>query len=253
MLGESFKYAAPLCGTLGYSAQDAAVALGLMANSGIKSSQAGTTLKTALANLSAPTKKQAGEMERLGISMTNADGTMKSLAQLTDSLRSSFSELSEAEQTAAASTIFGKEAMSGMLAIINASQADVDSLTQSIYGSAGAAQRMAEIKLDNMNGQLVLMKSAWDALKTSVGEQFTPAMRDLYKVGTDVFTGVDQFVQDSPGVVGAVTGVVGSVAALTAGITAYTAVTKVAKALDLAAMFTGPAGIILGEIGRAHV
>ena len=228
MLGESFKYAAPLCGTLGYSAQDAAVALGLMANSGIKSSQAGTTLKTALANLSAPTKAQAGEMERLGISMTNADGTMKSLAQLTDSLRSSFSELSEAEQTAA----------------------DVDSLTQSIYGSAGAAQRMAEIKLNNMNGQLVLMKSAWDALKTSVGEQFTPAMRDLYKVGTDVFTGVDQFVQDSPGVVGAVTGVVGSVAALTAGITAYTAVTKVAKALDLAAMFTGPAGIILG-VGAA--
>ncbi len=250
MLGESFKYAAPLCGTLGYSAQDAAVNLGLMANSGIKGSQAGTTLKTALANLSAPTKAQAGEMERLGISMTNADGTMKSLAQLTDSLRSSFSELSEAEQTAAASTIFGKEAMSGMLAIINASQADVDSLTQSIYGSAGAAQRMAEIKLNNMNGQLVLMKSAWDALKTSVGEQFTPAMRDLYKVGTDVFTGVDQFVQDSPGVVGAVTGVVGSVAALTAGITAYTAVTKVAKALDLAAMFTGPAGIILG-VGAA--
>ena len=78
------------------------MALGLMANSGIKSSQAGTTLKTALANLSAPTKAQAGEMERLGISMTNADGTMKSLAQLTDSLRSSFSELSEAEQTAAA-------------------------------------------------------------------------------------------------------------------------------------------------------
>ena len=125
MLGESFKYAAPLCGTLGYSAQDAAVNLGLMANSGIKGSQAGTTLKTALANLSAPTKKQAGEMERLGISMTNADGSMKSLAQLTTTLRSSFSELSEAEQTAAASTIFGKEAMSGMLAIINASQADV--------------------------------------------------------------------------------------------------------------------------------
>lgn len=168
MLGESFKYAAPLCGTLGYSAQDAAVALGLMANSGIKSSQAGTTLKTALANLSAPTEKQAAVMDDLNISMTNTDGTMKTMMDLTKNLRSAFSGLSEAEQASAASTIFGKEAMSGMLAIINASQADFDSLTQSIYGSAGAAQRMAEIKLDNMNGQLTLMKSASEDRKSVV-------------------------------------------------------------------------------------
>lgn len=250
MLGESFKYAAPLCGTLGYSAQDAAVALGLMANSGIKSSQAGTTLKTALANLSAPTEKQAAVMDDLNISMTNTDGTMKTMMDLTKNLRSAFSGLSESERTAAASTIFGKEAMSGMLAIINASQADFDSLTQSIYGSAGAAQRMAEIKLDNMNGQLTLMKSASDALKTSIGEQFTPAMRELFAVGTDVFTGMDEFVRKSPEAVGAITGVVGAVALLTTGMTAYTAVTKAAKALDLAAMFTGPGAIILG-VGAA--
>ena len=250
MLGESFKYVAPLCGTLGYSAQDAAVNLGLMANSGIKASQAGTTLKTALANMSAPTDKQAAAMDRLDISMTNTDGTMKTMMELTQNLRSSFAGLSEAEQTAAASTIFGKEAMSGMLAIINASQADFDSLTQSIYGSAGAAQRMAEIKLDNMNGQLTLMQSASDALKTSIGEQFTPAARELLAVGTDIFTGMDEFVRESPEAVGAITGVVGAVALLTAGMTAYTAVTKVAKALDLAAMFTGPGALILG-VGAA--
>lgn len=250
MLGESFKYVAPLCGTLGYSAQDAAVNLGLMANSGIKASQAGTTLKTALANMSAPTDKQAAAMDRLDISMTNTDSTMKTMMELTQNLRSSFAGLSEAEQTAAASTIFGKEAMSGMLAIINASQADFDSLTQSIYGSAGAAQRMAEIKLDNMNGQLTLMQSASDALKTSIGEQFTPAARELLAVGTDIFTGMDEFVRESPEAVGAITGVVGAVALLTAGMTAYTAVTKVAKALDLAAMFTGPGALILG-VGAA--
>lgn len=250
MLGESFKYVAPLCGTLGYSAQDAAVNLGLMANSGIKASQAGTTLKTALANMSAPTDKQAAAMDRLDISMTNTDGSMKTMMELTQNLRSAFAGLSEAEQTAAASTIFGKEAMSGMLAIINASQADFDSLTQSIYGSAGAAQRMAEIKLDNMNGQLTLMQSASDALKTSIGEQFTPAARELLAVGTDIFTGMDEFVRESPEAVGAITGVVGAVALLTAGMTAYTAVTKVAKALDLAAMFTGPGALILG-VGAA--
>ena len=133
MLGESFKYVAPLAGTLGYSAQDTAVMLGLMANSGIKASQAGTTLRTAITNLASPTKEQAAEMERLGISLTDTNGQMLPMLDMVGNLRGAFSGMSEAEQPAAASTIFGKEAMSGMLAIINASESDYQSLTQSIY------------------------------------------------------------------------------------------------------------------------
>ena len=114
LMGETFKYVAPLCGTLVYSAEDAAIAIGLMANSGIKGSQAGTALKTALANMAAPTDKMAGAMEELGISMVDSAGNSKSLMEVMQNLRTSFADLSETEQTAYASMIFGKEAMSGM-------------------------------------------------------------------------------------------------------------------------------------------
>ena len=195
MLGESFKYAAPLCGTLGYEAEDTAVMLGLMANSGIKASQAGTTLRTALANLVSPTKEQAAEMERLGLSLTDSSGQMLPLLTLAESLRDRFSDMSQAEQSAAASALFGKEAMSGMLAIINASEADFNSLTDSIYNSAGAAQRMADIKLDNLAGDLTLLQSAADGLSLSIGEQFMPQARGLVQAGTGVITFVNQLIE----------------------------------------------------------
>ena len=134
MLGESFKYTAPLAGTLGYTAEDTAVMLGLMANSGIKASQAGTTLRTAISSLVSPTKEQAAEMERLGLSLTDSSGQMLPLLTLAGNLRDRFSDMSQAEQSAAASALFGKEAMSGMLAIINASEADFSGLPSSAPG-----------------------------------------------------------------------------------------------------------------------
>ncbi len=198
MLGESFKYVAPLAGTLGYSAQDTAVALGLMANSGIKAGQAGTTLRTALTNLVSPTEAQAAEMERLGLSLTDSNGQMLPMLDMVGNLRGAFSGMSEAQQSAAASTIFGKEAMSGMLAIINASEADYQSLTQSIYNSAGAAQRMAEIKLDNLAGDLTLMQSAADGLGLTIGEVFMPQIRGLVQAGTGVLTWVNKMIEAHP-------------------------------------------------------
>ena len=120
MLGESFKYVAPVAGAMKYSVEDTSLALGLMANSSIKGSMAGTALKTSLANMAAPTNSMAEAMDKYGISLTDGSGNMKTLKGVMDNLRSSLGGLSETEQTAAASTIFGKEAMSGMLAIINA-------------------------------------------------------------------------------------------------------------------------------------
>lgn len=250
MLGESFKYVAPLAGTLGYSAQDAAVALGLMANSGIKAGQAGTTLRTALTNLVSPTEAQAAEMERLKISLTDSNGQMLPMLDMVGNLRGAFSSMSEAQQSAAASTLFGKEAMSGMLAIINASEADYQSLTQSIYNSAGAAKQMAEIKLDNLSGDLTLMQSAADGLGLTIGEVFMPQIRGLVQAGTGVLTWVNEMIEAHPVMAKAILGAAGAVGILTTGIVAYNAAKKVMAAIDLAALFTGPVGPILA-VGAA--
>lgn len=249
LLGESFKYVAPLCGTLGYEAEDAAIALGLMANSGIKGSQAGTTLKTAIANLAAPTEKQAAEMERLGISLTDTNGQMLPMLDMVGNLRGAFSGMSEAEQSAAASTIFGKEAMSGMLAIINASEADYQSLTQSIYNSAGAAEHMAGIKLDNLNGDLTLMQSAADGLSLTIGEEFMPQIRGLVQAGTGVIGFMDELIQEHPVLTKVIMGTAGAIGATTAAIVAYNGVKKAMSAFDLASLFTGPVGPILAVAG----
>jgi len=179
LMGETFKYVAPLCGTLGYSAEDAAIAIGLMANSGIKGSQAGTALKTALANMAAPTDKIAGAMEDLGISMVDSAGNSKTLMEVMQGLRTSFADLSETEQAAAASTIFGKEAMSGMLAIINASDEEFAKLTESIYDCEGAAESMAATMQDNLQGQLTILMSGVEGLGIAVFEKLQEPLKEL--------------------------------------------------------------------------
>ena len=140
MLGESFKYVAPVAGAMNYSVEDTSLALGLMANASIKGSMAGTALKTSLANMAAPTDSMAEAMDKYGISLTDSEGNMKSLRGVIDNLRGSLGGLSETEQTAAASTIFGKEAMAGMLAIINASEEDYNKLSTAIDNSKDAAE-----------------------------------------------------------------------------------------------------------------
>lgn len=179
LLGESFKYAAPVAGALGYSAEDTAIALGLMANAGIKGSQGGTALRSSLSRLIKPTDDAAALMEQYGLSMTNADGSMKSLGEVMEMLRTKMGGLSEAEQTQAAATLFGQEAMSGMLAVINASDSDYEKLTSAIYGADGAAQQMADTMLDNLSGQLTLFKSALEGLAIQFGEILMPYIKQF--------------------------------------------------------------------------
>ncbi|MDO4831554.1 MAG: phage tail tape measure protein, partial [Clostridia bacterium] len=160
MLGESFKYVAPLAGTMGYSVEDVSVALGLMANASVKGSMAGTSLKTALSNLASPTQQMAEVMDKYKISISDTNGNALPLIDVLKQLREKFGTLSETEQTAAASTLFGKEAMSGMLAIINASDSDFKKLTENINNADGAAQSMADTMQDNLQGQITILKSA---------------------------------------------------------------------------------------------
>lgn len=177
MLGESFKYVAPVAGAMNYSVEDTSLALGLMANASIKGSMAGTALKTSLANMASPTESMAAAMDKYNISLTKSDGSMKSLGEVITNLRSSLGGLSETEQTAAASTIFGKEAMAGMLAIINASEEDYNKLSTAIYNADGAAQDMSDTMLDNLEGSMTLMQSAVEGVQNSFGQRLTPYIR----------------------------------------------------------------------------
>ena len=177
MLGESFKYVAPVAGSLGYSAEDTAIALGLMANAGIKGSQAGTALRTMMTNMIKPTDAAANAMQEYGLSMTNSDGTMKTYGQVMDMLREKLGGLDEATQAQVATTIFGKEAMSGALAIINASDKDYQNLTKAIYSADGAANQMAQTMLNNLSGQITLLKSALEGLAIQFGEILMPYIK----------------------------------------------------------------------------
>lgn len=196
MLGESFKYVAPVAGAMKYSVEDTSLALGLMANSSIKGSMAGTALKTSLANMAAPTNSMAEAMDKYGISLTDGSGNMKTLKGVMDNLRSSLGGLSETEQTAAASTIFGKEAMSGMLAIINASEQDYNDLSNAIGNSKDAAQDMADTMLDNLAGSMTLMQSAVEGVQNSFGQRLTPYVRGFVDSITDAMPAVTVALND---------------------------------------------------------
>ena len=179
MLGESFKYVAPVAGALGYSVEDVNLALGLMANSGIKASQAGTTLRGALTRLAKPTGEVQGVMKKYGISLTDTKGNMLPLRDVMGQLREKFSTLSKAEQAQAATTLFGKNAMSGMLAIINSSEKDWNKLANAIDNADGTAEKMAGTMLDNLGGQLTLLKSALEGLAIRIGEVLMPTIRKI--------------------------------------------------------------------------
>ena len=179
MMGETFKYAAPIAGALGYSAEDTALAIGLMANAGIKSSQAGTSLRKMMTELSGEIKIAGEAIGTVTIQTTNADGSMRELSDILMDCREAFSHLSESEKAAAAEALVGKTAMSGFLAIMNASEADVNMLSEAIANCDGVSQQMADTMQDNLEGQLTILKSQLQELAISFGEILIPAIRGI--------------------------------------------------------------------------
>lgn len=177
MMGQTFKYVAPLAGTLGYSVEDVSTAIGLMANSGIKATQAGTSLRALLTRLAKPTKQSQQAMDDLGISMTNADGSMRPLGELLNDMRGKFENLTESEKTMYGAMLAGQNGMSGFLAIMNATTQDVEKLTKAIDGSEGAAHNMAETMQDNLAGQLKILKSQLEGVAIQIGEQLMPYIK----------------------------------------------------------------------------
>ncbi|HGH5486468.1 TPA: phage tail tape measure protein [Staphylococcus pseudintermedius] len=202
-LGEAFKYVAPVAGSFGFSVEDTSIALGLMANSGVKASQAGTALKSMMTKLAKPTGEAKKTMESLGISITDSEGKMLPFRDIMDQLRGSLGGLSKAQQSAAVKTLFGQEAMSGILPIINASDEDYQKLTKSIDNSAGASKRMSDEMEGGIGGSIRKMKSAIESMAISIGDVLAPHIRraaDFLAMLADKFTSMPGWVKT--GVVG---------------------------------------------------
>ncbi|SHH05841.1 phage tail tape measure protein [Tepidibacter thalassicus] len=180
MLGESFKYVAPVAGSLGYTAKETALALGLMANAGIKASNSGTALRSIMTRLVKPTKESGTAMDMLGITIKDATtGKMKPFIQIMEELREKFKDLTPDQQAFYAAQIAGKEAMSGLLAIVNASEKDYMKLASAIEESKGKAKEMAKTMQDNLQGQLTKLKSALEGAAISIGETLMPMITKL--------------------------------------------------------------------------
>ena len=267
MMGASFKYVAPLCGSLGYSAEDAAIALGLMANSGIKADMAGTSLRNVLQRLAKPTKESGTAMNMLGLSLTDSNGRMYSLLEIMQQLRGAMGEVKipmdefnqlceeldaqlesgaitqkvyndeldllterafgaeKAEQAKAAAMLGGARALSGLLAISNATDEDFNNLTAAIYGAEGAAKSMADIMLDNLGGDMTLLQSKLEGVQLAIYEKFEPAMRAGIEVLSKLLDVISWIVDNSEGFVAALT-VMGS------AIAAYIAYTTAIKVME---------------------
>lgn len=179
MMGETFKYCAPIAGALGFSAEDTAEAIGLMANAGIKSSQAGTALRTIMNNLAGDVKISGQAIGDVTIATTNADGSMRSLSDILADCRAAFGGLTESEKAQAAESLVGKNAMSGFLALMNAAPADIEKLSGAIDNCDGTAEKMAATMQDNLMGQLTILKSQLEELAISFGEMLMPAIRSI--------------------------------------------------------------------------
>lgn len=183
MMGDTFKYVAPVAGAMKFSVEDTAVAIGLMANAGIKASQAGTALRQIFARLAKPPKEAAEAMSALNLTVTNADGSFKTLSDIISEMRDKFSSLTDEQKTMYAAMLGGQEAMSGLLAIVNASEGDINKLSLAIDKADGSAKKMAETKLDNLKGQLTLLGSSAEGVGISVYEGVEEPLKNAVKVG----------------------------------------------------------------------
>lgn len=179
MMGETFKYAAPIAGALGYSVEDTAEAIGLMANSGIKASQAGTALRKIMTSLTGDIEIEGNELGKATIATTNADGSMRGLSDILSDCREAFCQLSESEKSSAASSLVGTEAMSGFLALMNAAPSDIEKLSGAINNCDGTAESMAATMQDNLNGQITTLKSQLQELAINIGGLLMPSILQI--------------------------------------------------------------------------
>jgi TP901 family phage tail tape measure protein len=195
MMGQTFKYAAPVAGALGFSIQDTALAVGLMANQGIKGSEAGTSLRSMMTRLVKPTQESGQAMQMLGLNILDANGKMKPFREIIKDIRTGMSRLTPESKAAVAGMLAGQEAMSGLLALVNSSDSDFDKLAGSIDNSNGAAERMAQIRMDNLKGDLEQLSGDWDSFTTKLMSGKIGGLRDIVQGVDNWFTGFTENVE----------------------------------------------------------
>jgi len=178
-LSSAMSVAAPIFSAAGYKVNDAALYMGVMANNGIDADKAANSLKTGLARLVSPAKEGADMMEQLGISVTNSDGSMKDSITVQKELHDAFAQLSESEQIAAASAIFGKNQMAPWLALINTAPTDVDNLSNSINNCSGLTDEMADTMMSGFGGSIEQLKSSLDVLVYTLGQTLAPTIQKV--------------------------------------------------------------------------
>ena len=265
LMGETFKYVAPSAGALGFSVEDTAVAIGLMANSGIKASQAGTSLNSLFTRMAKPTKESQAAMDALGLSLTDSEGNMKSFATVMDDMRKGFSGLTETQKAQYAAMLAGKTGMSGLLGIVNATQSDFDKLTQSIANSAGAAEEMYNVANDNLSGRLTVLKSTLESIAITMGEKLMPFVeKGVGKLQelADKFGTLDDATLNTIIKVAAIAAAVGPAllvfGKMVTGIgKVVTTVGTLGRAISTAGgvigLLTSPAGIVIGVLAAIAV
>jgi TP901 family phage tail tape measure protein len=185
LMGETFKYAGAVAGAMGYDVEDLAVATGLMANAGIKASNAGTALRSVITRMAKPTKESYQAMQDLGISLTDNEGQMYSFMEIMEKMRDSFSDLTEAEKAEEAAMLAGKTGMSGLLAVVNASESDFNKLCEAIENCDGAAEEMAATMQDNLKGKVTILQSALEGLGISVYDVFSDDLKGGVEAATE--------------------------------------------------------------------
>ena len=200
MMGETFKYVGAAAGAMGYSIQDIALATGLMANSGIKGSEAGTALRSVITRMAKPTKESSAAMKKLGLSITDSKGRMKSFGTIMKDMRKGMKGMTEDQKASYAAMLGGQEAMSGVLAIANASEKDFNKLSKAIDNSKNAAQNMAKVKLDNLKGDVTILQSSMEGLGITIFDQVGGNLRGLVGTATDVVGKINEKLSNGKGI-----------------------------------------------------
>jgi len=271
MMGETFKYVAPVAGAMSYSIEDTAEAISLMANAGIKSTQAGTALRSIITRLSTDagaSKNSLGALgtltEELGVQFYNADGSARDFGDVLNETREAWKGLTDEQQTSYGKTIAGTNALSGWLALMNAAPEDVEKLSGAIRECDGAATDMSTTMMDNLQGDMTVMQSAVDGMKISLSKELEPVLREgvqyitkhmpeiqsalskVFRAGAD---GLSFAIRNVPKVISAVQTLMPLIKTAAAAYLSYKLYDKTTKFVGLLTSMTGPQGAIVAAVG----
>ena len=249
LMGQTFANSAAIAGALGFQIEDVSAMLGIMANNGIKGSRAGTTLRNILNGLAADATLTAEAFGEVQFSMFDENGQAKELVPVVRELRGYFAQMTEQEKFLNAKAIGGLRGYNGLLAILNATDEEFEELYADIQNADGAAKKMADTRLDNLKGDVTLLKSAFESLTITIGEELTPTGRDLVGWLTEAVQNVNGIIEKHPELIKNITANVVGIMSMVAALKIASAVIKGIQAIKLVFSLISGGGLIVAGIG----